>query len=486
LAEPLVEKPVGRNTGPVAIPPKVYPITEPAAARPAAITPQKATVTPPTIPLHPGKGTVKPPTIPMKPAFAPTSTLIRGTGAGPVTVGEEEDALDSPAGARAARKRKRRLIGIVVFYVLLAILVPCLYYAALYFTQETRVEGQVVPPAGMLLGNEVWIVTDFRDLATGIASDLASDRQIILQDMQEKLGHVQRAEADVATREARIRLLKDQIQADNDEELSLVKQARDAAQQVWDGPGAQLESDYQARLDALYHAIDDRAKANRLNYQPDPNYYSPEVWANAYRLALYEAPQGVDSVKERAWLDDQMKAWHAFTKDMDQKQNDLRDQAAQLKLAPAAKVGDLKQQVDDLQQRIDGTIAEEEPLKAELEQAQADLKAVQDKEAALDAKPYSKLDALPEQNITKRLPMQSNGRFSWRELEKESTYGAGEKSHVFWIFSRAFRPDGRQYWSLHRFEVDKNSTTQLMIEPDSFVSTRSILRPDLSPEEQAQ
>jgi hypothetical protein len=194
-------------------------------------------------------------------------------------------------------------------------------------------------------------------------------------------------------------------------------------------------------------------------------------------------------VKERAWLDDQMKAWHAFTHAMDQKENDLRDQATQLKLAPAPKVADLKTQIDELQQRIDGTLAEEEPLKAELEQAQADLRAVQEKEAALDGPSFQKLDALPEQNIidsSGRLPIRSDGRFSWRELEKQHTYAAGEKSHVFWIFVRAFRPDGRQYWSLHRFNVDKDSTTELMIEPDSFISTRAILRPDLSPDEQAQ
>jgi regulator of replication initiation timing len=171
---------------------------------------------------------------------------------------------------------------------------------------------------------------------------------------------------------------------------------------------------------------------------------------------------------------------------MDQEQNSLRDQATQLKLAPASKVADLKSQIDDLQQRIDSTISEEEPLQAELEQAKNDLSAVQAKEAGLDAKPYEKLDALPEQFISDRLPIQSNGRFSWREVEKGHKYGEGEKTHVLWIFARALRSDGRQYWALHRFNVDQNSTTLLMIEPQSFVSTRAILRPDLSPDEQAQ
>jgi hypothetical protein len=479
----------------VVTPPKVFPVApsappiKPAPAAPAAIKPQpiKSSVTPPTIPLKPGTGMVKPPTIPLKPApaFMPISPLNRSAQPVPsAAMEEDEDLVAAAPSSRAVRMRKRRLIGVVVFYVLLVALIPCLYFAALYVSQETRVEGQVIPPQGMLLTNEAWIVTDFRDTATGIASDLAGDRMIDVQDMQEKLGHVQRAQADVATREARIRLFKDQIQADNDEEMSLVKQARDAAQQVWDGAGAQLETDYQSRLGALNQAIADRAKANHLQYNPDPNYYSPEVWANAYRLALYQVPAGVDSIKERAWLDDQMKAWHDFTKKMDQQQNALRDQATQLKLAPASKVADLKSQIDDLQQRIDGTIAEEEPLKAELEQARTDFAAAQAKEAGLDAPRYEQLDGVPVP--IKRLPLRPDGRFSWREVEKDRTYGEGEKSHVLWIFARALRSDGRQYWALHRFNVDQNSTTLLMIEPESFISTRAILRPDLSPDEQAQ
>jgi hypothetical protein len=493
---PVVQKPT-------VIPPKIFPITPAAAVDPSGLasvkpapplssTPQavKSSVTPPTIPLQGSR--IKPPTIPLRSApavaaaFAPISPLIRDK---PVEDEEEdsgEEVPTAPAVARAMKKRRRRLVGIITFYALLVILLPCLYEEALYFTQETRVEGQVIPPPGMLLGNEVWIVTDFRDLAAGIADDLASDRQIKVQDMQEKLGHVQRAQADVATREARIRLLKDQIQTDTDEETSLMRQARDASQHVWDGPGAEMEADYQSRLGALNQAIATRAKANNLPYNPDPSFYSPEVWANAYRLALYQVPAGVDAVKEHTWLETQMKAWHDFTKAMDAKEASLRQEAAQLKLQPIARVADLKSQVADLQQRIDATLAEEEPLKAELDQARTDLATVQAEEQALDAKPYEQLDALPEKNVTKRLELQRNGRFSWREVEKENKYAADEKTHVFWIFARAVRADGRQYWALNRFSVAKDATTLLMIEPDSFISTKTILRPDLSPDEQAR
>lgn len=475
-------------------PPKVFPVTPPtipikpgaAAAPPATATraPVKATTTPPTIPLRPATGTSKPALSSILPAnMMPASAALSSAG----SIGSGGDGKKAPLlSTRAARMRKRRIVGIIAFYILFAALLPCLYFTAIYFSQETRLEGQVVPPSGMVLANEVWIVTDFRDLASGISSDLASDRMIVMQNMQEKLAHVQRAQADVGAREARIRALNDQIKAANQEQLDLVKQAREDSQKIWDGPGAELESDYQSKLAALNQAIAARAKANHLQYEPDPNYFSPEVWANAYRLALYQVPAGVDTVKERLWLDQQMKNWHDFTKAMDQRQNQLREQATQIKLAPAAKVADLKTQIEDLQTRIDGTLSEEEPLKAELEQAQTDLATVQAKEAGLDAKPMQKLDALPDSNIIQRLSLSSNGRFSWRQVEKASKYAEDEKSHVYWIFARAYRSDGRQYWAMSRFTLDKNSTQPIFIGPGSFISTKAILRPDLSPDEQAK
>jgi hypothetical protein len=488
----------------VVTPPKVFPVTPPtmlirpaasAIAQPAATVraPVKASVTPPTIPLRPVPGQVV--------SIVPSDAAIAAAAASSARLAEDRKAVLERAGAvmsgdqekkapapsnRAARLRKRRIVGIVAFYILFVALLPILYFLAMSVSRETRVEGQVIPPPGMVLADEAWIVTDFRDLAGGIASDLASDRMIVMEDMQEKLGHVQRAQADVAAREARIRSLSDQAKADVAAQMDLVKQARLASQQVWDGPGAELETEYQSKLAGLNQAIAERAKANHLQYAPDPNYFSPEVWANAYRLALYQVPAGVNPTQERLWLDQQMKNWHDFTKSMDQRQNELREQATQLKLAPASKVADYKAQIDDLQTRIDGTIAEEEPIKAELEQARADLAVVQAKESALDAKPLEKLDALPEANITKRLTLASDGRFSWREVEKESKYDEDEKSHVYWIFARAYRSDGRQFWALHRFTVDKNRTVEITIEPGSFVSTKAILRPDLPPDDQAQ
>ena len=149
-------------------------------------------------------------------------------------------------------------------------------------------------------------------------------------------------------------------------------------------------------------------------------------------------------------------------------------------------MADLNSQIEDLQHRIDSTISEEDPIKLELQQAQTDLADAQSAEAGLDAKYYQELYALPESLISTRLPLRPNGRFEWPEMERDSAFAEGEQAHNYWIFARAIRPDGRQYWALSRFTITKHSTFLMVIEPDSFMSTKAILRPDLPPDEQTQ
>jgi hypothetical protein len=416
----------------------------------------------------------------LKPPVEPAPIPVTPAPDAPPTVPSKAPPLPL---TRAARAKRRRIVDAVIFYVIMLLSGVGLYFGGIYFSRQTRIEGQVIPPAGMPLNNEVWIVSDFRPLTSGIAEDLALERSPLLEAIQERQDHVQRAQADIALREERIRLLQGQIQAAKDEAESIVKQAREATQKLWDGPGAAMDAEYDARLDDFQSAVAARAKKLKLNYQPDDSYRSPEVWANAYRLALYQVPPGVDSAKEHEWLNALLKGWRDFLLTLDTRKEQLREQAAQIKLAPASRLTDINAKIDELDHRIDVTQTEEEPIKAELQQAQSDLAQAQTSEAGLDDKYYKQLDVLPGENIVKHIPLLSNGRFTWIE---DTPFAEGENEHHYWIFSRAVRADGREYWSLVHFTVTKDSTLAIIIDPGSFVSTKAILRPDLSPDEQEQ
>jgi hypothetical protein len=489
--------PVSKATGPILLrdTPGTGIVAPPAKPLQTAASPTiEVKNMPPQTSAMPAKAADAKPSL--KPAVLPNKTLAASKSVEatppktPAQTGTKSPPSPPPSNkaplplTRVERAKKRHLVEAVVFYVVLFVVGLILFFGSLFFSRETRVEGQVIPPPGMPLDNEVWFVTDFRDLSAGIAEDLTEERTPLMQEIQERQDHVQHAQADIALREERIRLLTGQIQADKDELANIGKQAREATQEIWDGPGAQLDAEYDQKLNDLQKAISDRAKSLKLDYQPDDTYHSPEVWANAYRLALYGVINGVDSAKELQWLGDQMKQWRDFLKTLDDRKEQLREQAAQITLAPAAKIADLNAKLEELQNRVDSTETEEDPIKSELQQAQIDLAQAQASDAGLDDKYYKQLDALPGENISKRIPLRANGRFTW--LEEEGSFAEGEKEHHYWIFVRATRSDGRQYWALGRFTIQKDHKVNLLIEPDSFVSTKAILRPNLSPEEQEQ
>ena len=408
------------------------------------------------------------------------ATAAAGSAAVATLLAEKKTKAPPLPPTRAERAKKRRLRGVVFFWLLVPAVAVGLFLGILNFGRDTRVEGQVIPPQGMTVADEVWIVSDFSSLASGVADDVAKERVPLEQAIQEAQDHVQRVQSDIATREERIHLIQDNILAAKDEINNLVKKSQTDSQSIYDGQGKDLDGQYASRMAGLKQAIAERAASLKLQYTPDPAYPSPEVWANAYRLALYQTPPGVDGVKEHQWIADQMKGWRDFEKSMDDSYQQMREQAAQLKQANGPKITDINAKIDDLNGRITATQAEEDPLKAELTQAQKDLGDAQAAESGLDEKYYGQLDALPVENVSYRIPIHPDGRFTWIP---DHPFGEGEVQHNYLIFSRAIRADGRQYWALHPFSMKKDETTEITFEPGGYESTKQILRPNLSPDE---
>jgi predicted nucleic acid-binding Zn-ribbon protein len=417
-----------------------------------------------------------------KEAIAASSAAAGAATVASVLAEKKKKAPPLPP-TRAERAKKRQYRGVIAFWVLFPFVIGGLLFGILYFGRDTRVEGQVIPPQGMSVADEVWIVSDFTSLASGVADDVARERVPLQLAIQEAQDHVQRVQADIASREERIHLIQDNIQAAKDDINNVVKKSQTDSQSIYDNTGKQLDEEYNAKIAELKEVIAGRAASLKLQYNPDPAFPSPEVWANAYRLALYQTPAGVDGVKEHQWIADQMKAWRDFQKSMDDRYQQMRSQAADLKQANGPHIADVNAKIDDLNGRITATQQEEDPLKAELIQAQKDFADAQAAEAGLDQKYYGQLDALPAENISYHIPLRPDGRFTWIP---DNPFGEGETRHLYWMFSRVIRADGRQYWALQQIAMEKDKTTLVTIPPGSYESTKQILRPTLSPDEVEQ
>jgi len=189
--------------------------------------------------------------LPAGPDVAPVKKSAAKAPATPAPAAKVEVPL-----TRAERAKKRRFWSTIAFWcAIFPLSIAALFFASLHFGRDTRVEGQVIPPPGMVLNDEVWIVTDFRSLASGISEDLAAERAPLRQEIQERQDHVQRATADVASREERIRLIQEEIGASKDAIDLIVKQARDATQKIWDVDGAAIDTEYTERQNQLQQAI---------------------------------------------------------------------------------------------------------------------------------------------------------------------------------------------------------------------------------------
>jgi len=116
----------------------------------------------------------------------------------------------------------------------------------------------------------------------------------------------------------------------------------------------------------------------------------------------------------------------------------------------------------------------------EQQQAQADLVQTLGIEAQLDEKYYKQLYSLPEGSVMKRIPINADGNFDWKN---DTLLADSEKQPDCLIFVRATRTDGRQYWALCPFNISKDKKLGLNISPKDFISTKTILRPDLPPSE---
>ena len=233
------------------------PAVEPAAKSEAVVAPE---------PAKDSKETTEPEkTSAQESTHLPTSLPAAAEAAALAAVTASKKKAPSLPPTRAERAKKRRLRGVIAFWVFVPIVAVALFLGILYFGRDTRVEGQVIPPDGMSLADEVWIVSDFTSLAAGVADDVAKERVPLQLAIQEAQDHVQRVQADIATREERIRLIQDSIQSAKDDITALVKKAQSDAQAIYDNQGKELDDEYNSKMAALKQ---DHRRPRRLPQAP--------------------------------------------------------------------------------------------------------------------------------------------------------------------------------------------------------------------------
>lgn len=443
-------------------PPPISPVPTPAPVIPTA--PVSSTSTPPPAPAHvPAASTA--------PHKSPAPALDKVPIAPPVKPTE----LPKKEVHRARPQWVKIVLAVFLRIVLLAAIVG-LGIAAYYQLRETRVEGFVNVPAGFQL-KRVCVVRDFRADVLNLAEELATERTPIHSDIEQQEEVVSRSKSDVAGREERIRLLKEEIGNAQKEVATALAEANVSSNKIWAGQGAALDDEYTAKKEEIHQRIIARADQIKIKYVENSDVRDPEVWVNAFRLALYDAPKGINPTAEREWAESQLVEWKKFVTTYQQRVADLKKQVDDIQTSPKGRIAEINTRVEDLNQRVKETETEIEPIRSELRSAQAALDKFKADQLGLEAPFYKQVLEAPEGAILQKIDFDpQTNRFSWREINRDGQYQPAEgQVGNYYLWVSLLSADNQEYWSFVPFTIRPFRTTQIIIQPGAIVSVRNVL-----------
>ncbi len=358
-------------------------------------------------------------------------------------------------------------VPVAILAVLL--LVAAAAYSIYLFTRETTLEIQVVAQ-DYQLQPKAFVVFNFSGKVSMLQRDFRARQAPLLEQLAVQQEQLASAKSDLAGRGQRRQILQGSMEQLQKEIPGHLERAQKTLDRFWMEEGAALKNEYATFRDGLHQEITERAKQLGLNYQRNPDLDAIAVAANAFRLALYSAPQGVAVDEQRKWSEELIVRWNEFEKQWNEKQLTLKDKAMAIKQEPGPKVAAAQERIDQLRLEIDAMDVE--------------LKALQDEVATYEGRLLEARQALEDtvapflrellnvpgefEKLTLDLP--PDGTLLVRELQERSDLPPG----TYTLLVRALLKE-EEYWAVKDFTIAEFEKNSLQIPAEDFKPARDYL-----------
>jgi len=366
--------------------------------------------------------------------------------------------------------RKRSIIGAIAARLAAYGILIGLGYGAVHLLRQTQVQGLVATP-DYALPSQAYLIRDFSDDIRTLRTEYKLSNEPFERDLRVKQDTLTRVQSDLSGLEQRKKLIADDAARAEDEIKGILADAQLQSDAVWQKEGGALDAEYQQKLSAFRQTLEDRAKQTGVPLELDPAIDAPELWVNAYRLALYNPPAKVKAVPEREWIEKQLSDWHDYDKTVDTRRDAVKAEAAAVRKEISPKVDAVQARITKDNSDIEDTDVTAEPLRTELAADQVEADQAQQRLVAQRTTFTSQLLDIPKRNILETFPLTTQGRFSWQNLNQDSKYPPG--SYFLWA---SIKKDGQEYWALVPFTVTAYSRLDLVIEPGAFVPALGLLK----------
>lgn len=389
----------------------------------------------------------------------------------PVIPGSEPK--DDPQKPVPPKKRRPILTPLltprVIFSTILILFLAIGAYFIWQILRETRLTVKI-DPGDVKIEPQAVFVLDFEQRVRMIRRDLDDRRRPIREALDEAKNSYNAAATDAKARQQTKQFLIDGIDKARKEIPALLLEANKTLTAMWNKEYAQLDSEYDREENGFTATLVQHAKELKINLQLNSPVKSPEVSANAFRLALYGAPKEIDVTKERLWVEDQLKAWRAKEEDWSKRRADIRDRSTKIRKPLGGKVEEINNRIDQMQEDLKK--AEDDLALVEGEEKTFADRVSEQEELFKETLPpfLSDLLHVPEEFTQNRVSLGLNGGIDMRELENHHEYPPGK----YRLLLRGTK-DGEQYWALKEIEIKANTRNTYEIKPEDFKPARTLI-----------
>jgi len=369
-----------------------------------------------------------------------------------------------------AEERKRKIAS--AFKISLAVLFFAVGGVLVFLSlRETRLKVAINTTPAFTVEPEVWVVSDFQERVDLIKRDLQRREEPLRAAIASVDRDLSAAKADYAGRAARKKLLVDALNKDKSEIPVILEGTQKSLDKLWREDADNLDAEYDRKKDAFNKEIAARAKQlNLKNYAPSEELDAPEIAVNAFRLALYSAPDGVETAKEREWAENRLKGWRKYEDDWSDRQNKIKLEADALRQTVQPEVDEVKDRVKAKQDEIAAVDQELEEFGKEVELHQSKIKDSKDQLVEV-AQPFLQdLLKAPGDYVRAKWQVEKLGLLDVRNLDRDPRFPPGE----YTLFVRA-KKKGVDYWAKKNFKVEKFKTTRMTLGDEDFFPVKSLL-----------
>ncbi len=357
----------------------------------------------------------------------------------------------------------------IILWILIPLAIAGIGYTYYLHYRETKLVGKL-SISNLRLDRKIYIVNNFSADVHVLAGEYKERLQPVRDQIKDREVVVRRAKGDVSSIEERIKIVNQELGTIQKEIDLQMESGKSFQKRIWETEGMIVEKEYERQLDLFKSGVQERVKGLQIKWEPG-DLRSPEVWANAFRLGLYDAPKGVKNSVEREWIEKELQKWREFETKWETGKENIRDRIDQYQAKINDKVVTLKERAQVLETKTIEANQELAPLREELASAEGDLKESQAEESNFLDYYYKQILELPEKNVRAMIDLRADNTFYWGKIHENKAFPAGN----YLLFVRGKKGD-EDYWTMIEFPLIEFHKTDIEITQSAFISIADYLK----------